>query len=344
MQHAIEVSGGTMPLILHFLNVGHGDCTFIELPSERLMMIDINNSKSLPWNDEVALAAASKVDVLEFSRSAVLKGGRSWEDYYKSLLVDPYDYYQENFSGKEVFRYLQTHPDMDHMGGLYRFFVQEQVPLLNFWDVGHAKAFTQKDFDSSPYDYGDWLAYGLLRNGCLIRDGQIVDGNHRVFKNIRGDQGHFWTDDTIRVLSPTDDLVTECNDSGNYNNCSYVVKITYGGRSVILPGDAEEAAWKSMMDALSEDTLRCDILKAAHHGRKSGYYQPAAKAMDPRLVICSVGKKPDTDASGEYARIADSVLSTRFCGTIKATMWHDGEVWVENHKGERQVTLPPLRA
>jgi len=34
-----------MPLVLHFLNVGHGDCTFIELPSGRLMMIDINNSK-----------------------------------------------------------------------------------------------------------------------------------------------------------------------------------------------------------------------------------------------------------------------------------------------------------
>jgi len=31
-----------MPLVIHFLNVGHGDCTFIELPSGRLMMIDIN--------------------------------------------------------------------------------------------------------------------------------------------------------------------------------------------------------------------------------------------------------------------------------------------------------------
>jgi hypothetical protein len=41
---------------LHFLNVGHGDCTFIDLPSGRLMMIDINNSKSLPEGDVIALA------------------------------------------------------------------------------------------------------------------------------------------------------------------------------------------------------------------------------------------------------------------------------------------------
>ena len=76
----------------------------------------------------------------------------SWEDYYRSLLVDPYDYYQANFAGKEIFRYLQTHPDMDHMSGLYRFFWQERVPPVNFWDVGHAKACEEKDFDSSPYD------------------------------------------------------------------------------------------------------------------------------------------------------------------------------------------------
>ena len=65
-----------MPLVLHFLNVGHGDCTFIELPSGRLMMIDINNTKSLPWDDKVALAAANRVDVLEFSRSASSSRGR----------------------------------------------------------------------------------------------------------------------------------------------------------------------------------------------------------------------------------------------------------------------------
>jgi competence protein ComEC len=333
-----------MPLVLHFLNVGHGDCTFIQLPSGRLMMIDINNSKSLPEEDKAALAAANRMDVLEFSRAAVLKGGRSWEDYYKSLLVDPYDYYQANFAGISIFRYLQTHPDMDHMSGLFRFFVQGRVPLVNFWDVGHAKTCNKEDFDSSPYDYGDWLAYELLRDGSVFKDGKIVPDSHRVLKNMRSDQGQFWTDDRIRVLSPTAELVAGCDDSGSYNDCSYVIKISYGGRSVILPGDAEEPAWKSMLDGLSEGTLACDILKAAHHGRKSGYHQPAIEAMDPKVVICSVGKKPDTDASADYARIADSVLSTRFCGTIKVTMWSDGEVWVDNHKGERQVTLPPLTA
>ena len=54
-------------LVAHFLNVGHGDCTFIELPSGRLMMIDINNSKSLPETDKEALAARKGISTFEFA-------------------------------------------------------------------------------------------------------------------------------------------------------------------------------------------------------------------------------------------------------------------------------------
>jgi hypothetical protein len=36
-------------------------------------MIDINNSKSLPEADKVALAEARHVSIFEFSRSGVLK-------------------------------------------------------------------------------------------------------------------------------------------------------------------------------------------------------------------------------------------------------------------------------
>jgi competence protein ComEC len=60
-------------------------------------------------------------------------------------------------------------------------------------------------------------------------------------------------------------------------------------------------------------------------------------------VICSVGKKPETDASDEYAAHGATVLSTRYHGTITVTMWADGEVWVNDHTGNRIAGLPPLR-
>lgn len=334
-------TGASMPLTVHFLNVGHGDCTMIELPSGRLMMIDINNSTSLPDDDVDALAEAQGMSPTLFKIMRLAEGGRaSWEEYYRSMLVDPFDYYQEHFAGRSIFRYVQTHPDMDHMSGLHRFFWQEKVPLSNFWDVAHDKTFTEDQFKGTRFSYHDWLVYENLRIG----QGPDAGEKHKVIKNLRGDQGQYWQDDEVEILSPTTELVDDCDDRKGYNNCSYVLKINHAGRSIILPGDAEAASWNSMLEALGEDALKCDLLKASHHGRKSGYHEAAVTTMAPSIVICSVGKKPSTDASSEYARIADSVLSTRYHGTITATIEDDGEMTVASCKGEEIASLPSMTA
>jgi len=83
---------------LHFLNVGHGDCTIIEHAGGHVTMIDVNNSKTLPDLDEEALAEKHNVTVAGFKSSWV---ARSWEDYYKSLLVDPREYWHEHFAGQQ---------------------------------------------------------------------------------------------------------------------------------------------------------------------------------------------------------------------------------------------------
>jgi len=322
---------------IHFLNVGHGDCTIVELPSGRIMMIDINNSKSLPEADEGALAQSSGVSLYDFRyrRSQLVKGEfRSWEDYYKSLLVDPADYFKENFPGKSLFRYIQTHPDMDHMSGLHRLFWQDKVTVENFWDVDHDKELEESGFDKGKYAYVDWLVYKCLRGG-LGPD----DSKQKVLNNLRGASGQYWTDDNIEILSPTQELIDGCSASGSYNDCSYVLKLTHAGRTVILPGDAESAAWKSILDKPGDDAIKCDILKASHHGRESGYHEEAVEAMSPEVVICSVGKKPGTDASDEYKSHGAKVLSTRYNGTITVKIWDDSDVWVQNHKGENIHTI-----
>lgn len=326
-------------LKIHFLNVGHGDCTIVEHPSGRITMIDINNSKSLSDGDIDALAAHQGLTASAFKSARMIEGRyRSWEDYYKSLLVDPADYFRSIAPGASVFRYIQTHPDMDHLSGLHRFFWEDRIPLSNFWDVDHRKELDEDSFVNSPYSYADWLVYRLLRHGFEPGpDGSPQRGTHKVICNLRGASAQYWADDGIEVLSPTAGLIAECEKSEQYNDCSYVIKISHAGRTVILPGDAEESAWLSILDGV--DDIRCDILKASHHGRESGYHEGAVDAMSPEVVICSVGKKPSTDASDEYAGHGAAVLSTRYHGTITATIWDDGHIWIENPKDERIYTI-----
>lgn len=317
-----------MPLTIHFLNVGHGDCTFIELPSERLMLVDINNSTTLPVEDEIALAENRGISLEMFKAATSTR--QSWEEYYASLLVDPAEYYANHFAGRPIFRYVQTHPDADHMSGLHRLFWVDEVPLLNFWDVRNSK----------PRDEGniDWTVYFLLQRGSGPGDRE-----HRVLRLTPGDSGQYWTDDEITVLSPSTEITDYCDEIKQWNNASYVLRLEYGGRAVILAGDAEKPAWDHIESHVDHDLLKADLLKAAHHGRESGYSESAVELIDPEIVVCSVGKKPDTDASDEYAAQGGQVLSTRYHGSITATIWFDGEVWLTDHRGKRIAELPPIQ-
>jgi competence protein ComEC len=324
-------------LDIRFLNVGHGDCTIIEFPSKRLAMVDINNSKSLPEADVEALAESKGLTVALFERLA-LREGRSWDDYYRSLLVDPSEYFATHFPGRGIFRYIQTHPDMDHMSGLFRFFWQDEIALENMWDTEHSKELEESDFVNSGYAHEDWLTYQLMRNGHL-KD----ESTHKVLHPLQGAAAHYYVDDGISLLGPTQDLIDYCNGRGDsWNNASFVLRVEYGGRSVILPGDAEKPEWDKIETTVDPAKLKCDILKAAHHGRQSGYSESAVDLMDPSYVICSVGKKPSTDASDEYASHGATVLSTRYHGTIRMQMWYDGEIWIDDHSGQRIGRLPPL--
>ena len=96
-------------------------------------------------------------------------------------------------------------------------------------------------------------------------------------------------------------------------------------KSVILGGDAEEEVWENLVETYGDD-LKCDVLKASHHGRDSGYHLRAVQTMNPKHVIVSVGKKPGTDASGKYYRQESEVLSTRWRGNISLTIDALGEM------------------
>src|SRR5690349_1999769 len=111
---------------IHFLNVGHGDCTIIEHASGNLTMIDINNADQLDEDSRKELAEAygitgaaydlgrflTKDFNLSFRKTYLQPKG------YDVELTDPVNYYLQRWKGKSIFRFIATHPDLDHLRGL----------------------------------------------------------------------------------------------------------------------------------------------------------------------------------------------------------------------------------
>src|SRR5262245_57606869 len=158
-----------MPLKFHFLNVGQGDCTVIEFPSGRIGMVDIDNLRVLD-RDTLRETLDEYHDSLEYLlRKSAGAGTEQLDAEFLTKecqkLTDPLAYYDATIgAGRDLFRMIVTHADMDHMTGLHRLaYQQASKKILNFWHTGdgdyNLARTTQAEWERSPYDQRDWQAY-----------------------------------------------------------------------------------------------------------------------------------------------------------------------------------------
>lgn len=290
-----------------FLNVGHGDCTVIEHPSGRVTMVDINNSQNYDADSHKELMEEEYAK--HINRDAATRAALVDE---RNELVDPIAFFKDQFKGRSLFRFILTHPDMDHMRGIANLF--NEIEVVNFWDTANNKP--APDFRNQS-DARDWNAYQRRRAQAkhFLRGSQAYALNREEDGSAGGDG--------ISVLSPTSALIEDCNRAGKSIDLSLVLQVVYAGRRILLPGDAEAVAWKNMVSAYG-NKLRSDVLKASHHGRDSGYHLEAIRAIEPAVTVTSVGRKPSTDAHQKYAYHCNSVFSTRYYGTVRLEIGPDG--------------------
>lgn len=108
-------------------------------------------------------------------------------------------------------------------------------------------------------------------------------------------------------------------------------------------GDAAEHSWPDICNRVALPGI--SVLKASHHGRRTGYYQPAVKALSPWLTITSVGQA-EHDATELYRQYSANTVSLRDAGDIRVTINDDG-TWVYSpdlgpHWKPKKVQPPPL--
>lgn len=296
----------------HFLNVGHGDSILVELP-ERIMLIDIFNGQALDditKNELFEAYGISQFEVMfKSAEQALLEKG------YNIPLTNPIQYIKDRNIGS-IFRFVLSHPHMDHMTGLYDLVEKEKVDIWNFWHSGGE--FEKPDFkNQTQYREEDWDTYIKLKDST---------SSPKNIVNYAGDVGDYWTQDGIEILSPTSSLVDSAVEKNDPNISSYVLLFTHKGHKVVMAGDAGKETWDYIMENHSNKITKINILKAAHHGRDTGFHEEAVKLMNPEYTVVSVGKKPDTDAHNKYRKhTRQKVLSTRYRGNIVFQVDDDGK-------------------
>lgn len=263
---------------IHFLNVKEGDCSLIEHNSGHKTIIDIcngNDDKCKKLYEE-----ESREQFFSENKSSIvgIKGNFKQKNYS----VNPIEYFKE-FRIKEIFRFILTHPDMDHMDGIQNLFTNFKV--YNFWDTNNKKTMNESDFANSKYCKEDWLYYQCIRTKKEIKVLKLQSGAKGRYYNEWDEKNEYPNGDGIYVLSPNKELTDDSNNSDNYNDSSYVLLYRDNNKKIIFSGDSEKSAWDYILKNFENDVKNIDILIAAHYGRKSGGNDEFLDILKPKLTL-----------------------------------------------------------
>lgn len=266
---------------LHFLNVKEGDCTWIKHSDGKNTVVDVSNANALTTegSTEAPLVKAA-LDLMEESKG--IKGNFRQKKYP----VNPIEYLR-SFNETSVFRFVLTHPDMDHMDGLKEFF--DEFNPANFWDTENTKVIDS--FDSTKFDEDDWKFYLSLRDGK-------PEANPRRLTLYSGEKGKYWNlgeDGTgggngLTILAPTKEIVANASATGDHNDYSYVLMYQAQGKKVIIGGDSHDVTWDHILEKHANLVKDTDILIAPHHGRDSGRSYDFLDVLNPKITFFGVAR------------------------------------------------------
>lgn len=189
-------------------------------------------------------------------QNALIDGGPS---------VKPIEAFLKSKNITHIDHVVLTHPHSDHYMGLKKVF--KIATVSHFYD---SKC-------ENPAAKGD----------NNIREMAMAQGSFTHFPKI-GEYLNWDNTVNIRVLNTCETPVSPKNN-GDINNCSIVLKFTYGGQKILLPGDLEEPGERLVMSRFPASELQADVLEPGHHGSKTASSQAFLNAVKPKIAILSYG-------------------------------------------------------
>jgi beta-lactamase superfamily II metal-dependent hydrolase len=269
---------------IHFLNVLEGDCSIIQHDSGHVSVIDVCNADDGIETAEEKLVKDSAERKAMFSS----KVPATRKNYNQKKTPDNPIEYLKSLNENSVFRFIVTHPDMDHLDGIKDLF--ETFKPVNTWDTNNNKEIDLANF-CAKYNKDDWKFYKKLRDGNYTDTKRLT-----YYSNTTPCQ--YWDKDYLKVLSPTQKLVKNANDSEDYNDISYVLLFTPpkkdGGHwKIVFGGDSHDNSWEHILNTYEDEVTNVDILFAPHHGRDSKRDWSFLETLTPTLSLFG-------NASSEY--------------------------------------------
>lgn len=205
----------------------------------------------------------------------------------KNILIDTGDdkYYEDGKKGKENTQLLtelqklkidhidtlvMTHAHADHIGKADKVIAQYGVKELVYNDIPSTSKYFINALKAAK-------ANGTQQ--VKVKAGDVLDFGNGV---------------SFEIVSPSQSLIDEdtaaikAKKKVDVNNESVVGRLTFGNFAMLFTGDAEGPVEKDMAASYGKK-LKCQVLKAGHHGSKTSSTAEFLKLVQPESVVMSLG-------------------------------------------------------
>jgi len=253
-------------LRVHFIDVGHGDCVFIETPD------DANPRNHVKQGLRVLIDAGEP----RYSRDWPVR-------YLKRLGLR---------RGDRIDYVFATHLDEDHVGGLPM--VYDTFHVLNTIEPGFdnptkpAKAFRAAACRESLEGTTFWR--DPVKSGLIRRLGGRLDLGREV--------------DARLLFYSANPLKGKRDTRSNFS--SVVLRVRYGATSFLFMGDAPGVVEESLLKLYDDGLLESTVLKVGHHGSATASSKRFLKAVSPKYAVICAGLRHGLPKTAAGALLRDT--------------------------------------
>ncbi len=296
-------------LKVYFIDIGQGDCIFIELPDGRNMLIDTGKKRN---------EGKKKID----------------------------KYLQDEKGNKVTIDYcVATHPDEDHIG-LMPYVYKEYNVLKSYRPYVCSE---NASASSLPYSLNagvkiknsSKIYYEYVTS---VNDEQTpweFFKDDSDFTNSFEDKSGADYEYTINFVMPYADSLNDYSYFKSSNDFSAVIMLEYAGKKILFTGDieyetGEKGAEQRFIKGFSKysESIDCDVLKVAHHGSDSSTSSEFLSLVKPEYSIISCGlgndyKHPLKSTLDNLRTCNTEIYRTDLQGTILVTVNSNGELTID---------------
>lgn len=268
----------TDQLNIHFIDVGQGDCIFIELPDGKNILID--------------------------------SGDRGKH----TQIID----YLDNLNVKEITLVIATHSDADHIAGMDEIFAEYDIkyclrPFVYyngedksaFEDSFNLPSGSKNKFDCSTSTYKNFLE-ALINENCgwefFNKDSDFIQ--KFTYNGVESEY-------SLDFYTPIESVPNiGYKDPNDY---SPIMVFSYGEFKIMFTGDAEKVAESELLNAYS-NLPDVNVLKVGHHGSATSTAPELLDAITPEeaVIMCGQGNKHSHPRAETMKKLKDrSILPYR---------------------------------